>query len=259
MLNVLHIIYLYQRMKEDASFRIFPHTFIFGAKAAPSYHFAKKVIELIVALGNLINNDPEISPYMKIVFIENYDVSKAEIIMPAADISEQISTAGKEASGTGNMKFMMNGALTLGTLDGANVEISELVGSQHSVIFGMKEHEVTQLRNSGSYNPWNYYHSDIRIRKVMDALINGSLSQGNGDRFRAIYDEIMYRNDEYFLLADFNSYVEAQEKTVQKYQDRSGWALSCLVNIAQSGYFSSDRSVKEYADDIWHVNAVSHR
>lgn len=257
MLNVLHIIYLYQRMKEDASFRIIPHTFIFGAKAAPSYHFAKKVIELINSLANLVNNDSDISPFMKIIFIENYDVSKAEIIMPAADISEQISTAGKEASGTGNMKFMMNGALTLGTLDGANVEISELVGSQHAMIFGLKENEVVQLRNSGSYNPWNYYHSDIRIRKVMDALINGSLAQGNGDKFRSIYDEIMYRNDEYFLLADFNSYVEAQEKLQMKYLDKRSWAHSCLVNIAQSGYFSSDRSIKEYADDIWHISSVA--
>lgn len=259
MMNVLHIIYLYQRMKEDRSFRIHPHTFIFGAKAAPSYHFAKKVIELINSLATLINNDPDISPFMKVVFIENYDVSKAEIIMPAADISEQISTAGKEASGTGNMKFMMNGALTLGTLDGANVEISELVGSQHAVIFGLKEHEVVELRNSGSYNPWNYYHADIRIRRVMDALINGSLAQGNGDKFRAIYDEIMYRNDEFFLLADFASYVEAQETIVHKYLDRKGWAHSCLVNIAQSGFFSSDRSIKEYAEDIWHVTDVAQR
>lgn len=256
MLNLLHIIYLFQRMKEDESFRIFPRTFIFGAKAAPSYAFAKKVIELILALANLINNDPEISPYLKVIFIENYDVSKAEIIMPAADVSEQISTAGKEASGTGNMKFMMNGAITLGTLDGANVEISERAGIENVLIFGLRDNEVEQLKHSGMYNPWNYYHEDPRLKKVMDALVNGSLAMGNGDQFRMIFDEIMMRNDEFLILADFASFVEAQEKMALRYQNRLAWAKSCLINIAQSGYFSSDRTIKEYATDIWKLQPI---
>ena len=257
MLNVLHIIYLYQRMKEDASFRIYPHTFIFGAKAAPSYYFAKKVIELINSIGEVINNDHEIGKYMKVVFIENYDVSKAEIIMPAADISEQISTAGKEASGTGNMKFMINGAITLGTLDGANVEINELVGNENSMIFGLKENEVYDLRISGQYNPWNYYNSDARIRKVMDSLTDGTFKTHGGDNFRAIFDEIMFRNDEYFCLADFTSYVEAQEKVAVLYQDKNAWAHICLTNIAKAGYFSSDRTIKQYANEIWKIEPVT--
>ena len=244
-------------MKEDSSFRIYPHTFIFGAKAAPSYYFAKKVIELINSIGEVINNDPEISKYLKVVFIENYDVSKAEIIMPAADISEQISTAGKEASGTGNMKFMINGAITLGTLDGANVEISELVGNDNCVIFGLRETEITNLKTTGMYNPWNYYNADPRIKNAMESLINGTFVNGKGDTFRPIFDEIMFRNDEYFLLADFASYVEAQEKVNLLYNDRNRWAKICLANIAKAGFFSSDRTINQYCEDIWKLNKIN--
>jgi starch phosphorylase len=255
LLNVLHIIYLYQRIISDPTFTIYPRTFIFGAKAAPSYAFAKNVIQLILAVANKVNNDPVASKYIKVVFIENYDVSKAEIIMPAADVSEQISTAGKEASGTGNMKLMLNGAITLGTLDGANIEISNLVGPENSVIFGLKEDEVTSLKNSGRYNVWDIYSSDPRIHAAIDSLINGTFSE-NKDKFKLIYDEIMYRNDEYLILADFASYVEAQEKISLLYQNREAWARICLVNIAKAGYFSSDRTIEEYVKDIWHLNKV---
>lgn len=255
LMNVFHIIYLYQRLKEDKKFKIYPRTFIFGAKAAPSYAFAKNVIKLILAIANVINNDPHVSKFMKVVFIENYDVSKAEIIMPACDVSEQISTAGKEASGTGNMKFMLNGGLTLGTYDGANIEISSLVGPDNCVIFGLRENEVTSLKNSGRYNVWDIYHNDIRLNKVVSSLIDGTFSP-NRDDFKLVYDEIMYRNDEFMILADFNSYVEAQEKISLMYQDKSAWARKCLVNIAKAGFFSSDRTIEEYVRDIWHLNKV---
>ena len=257
MLNVLHIIYLYQRILNDPTFRPTPRTFIFGAKAAPSYYFAKKVIELICSLEKTINKDPVASKYIKVVFIENYDVSKAEIIMPSADVSEQISTAGKEASGTGNMKFMINGAITLGTLDGANVEISELVGNDNCVIFGLRETEITNLKTSGMYNPWNYYNADPRIKNAMESLINGTFVNGKGDTFRPIFDEIMFRNDEYFLLADFASYVEAHEKVNLLYNDRNRWAKICLVNIAKAGFFSSDRTINQYCEDIWKLNKIN--
>ena len=257
MLNVLHIIYLYQRIKNDPTYKPVPRTFIFGAKAAPSYYFAKKVIELICSLEKTINNDPVASKYLKVVFIENYDVSKAEIIMPSADVSEQISTAGKEASGTGNMKFMINGAITLGTLDGANVEISELVGNDNCVIFGLRETEITELKNTGSYNPWNYYNDDPRIKNAMDSLVDSSFVNGHSDNFRPIFDEIMFRNDEYFLLADFASYVEAQEKIGLLYSNKKKWAHICLANIAKAGFFSSDRTINQYCDDIWKLNKIN--
>jgi starch phosphorylase len=192
---------------------------------------------------------------MKVVFIENYDVSKAEIIMPACDVSEQISTAGKEASGTGNMKFMLNGAITLGTYDGANIEISSLVGPDNCVIFGLRENEVTNIKQSGRYNVWDIYQNDIRLHKVINSLIDGTFSS-NKDDFKTVYDELMYRNDEYLILADFNSYVEAQEKITLMYVDKSSWARKCLVNIAKAGYFSSDRTIEEYVRDIWSLNKI---
>lgn len=256
LLNVMHIIYLYQRMKEDSSFRPFPRTFIFGAKAAPSYFFAKKVIELINNLSDVINNDPEVNEYLKVIFIPNYGVTIAEKIMNAADVSEQISTAGKEASGTGNMKFMMNGALTLGTLDGANVEISERVGAENCMIFGLKDHEVAKLKNSGTYNPWDYYNSDPRIKKVLDSIKDNTWGKYNVDRYRTIFEELMYHGDEYMLLADFDSYVKAQEEVEKRYLDRLNWARMCLINIAQSGYFSSDRTIREYAEEIWDIHPL---
>ena len=255
LLNVMHIIYLYQRMKEDSSFRIYPHTYIFGAKAAPSYYLAKKIIKLINSVAEKVNNDPETNKYLKVVFIENYGVTIAEKIIPAADVSEQISTAGKEASGTSNMKFMMNGALTLGTLDGANVEIAELVGDDNVVIFGMKDNEVNDLKASGSYSSWNEYNNNPNIKKVIDSLVDGTWNSSR-EEFKIIFDELMARNDEYFLLKDFESYRLAQEKINNLYQDRANWSKICLANIAKSGHFSSDRTIEDYVKDIWHLNRV---
>ena len=255
LLNALHIIYLYQRMKADPTFKIEPRTFIFAAKAAPAYAFAKQVIKLINCIGEIVNHDPYISTMMKVVFIPNYRVSVAEILMNAADVSEQISTAGKEASGTGNMKFMMNGALTLGTLDGANVEIDQLVGRENDVIFGLTVDEVSELRKT--YSAWDYYSNDARLTEVLDSLINGTWAQ-DLDEYKMIYDELLYRNDEYFLLADFASYVEAQEEIERRYLDRKGWTRSCLFNIAKSGFFSTDRTIQNYSDDIWHLEKVRH-
>lgn len=257
LLNIFHVMYLYQRMKADPSFRIYPHTFIFGAKAAPSYHYAKKIIELIVAVSKVINNDEEISPFLKVVFIENYGVSSAEVIIPAADVSEQISTAGKEASGTSNMKFMMNGAVTLGTMDGANIEIAELAGEENEVIFGLRNEEVEKLNAEGTYNPWDIYNSDSRIKAVLDSLFTGPWTEYRQDRFRMIFDEIMNNRDTYFILKDFDSYIKAQEEVERLYQDRLGWAKKCLMNIANSGYFSSDRTIKQYAEEIWHLKKVN--
>ena len=255
LLNVMHIIYLYQRMKEDSSFRIYPHTYIFGAKAAPSYYLAKKIIKLINSVADKVNSDPETNKYLKVVFIENYGVTIAEKIIPAADVSEQISTAGKEASGTSNMKFMMNGALTLGTLDGANVEIAELVGDDNVVIFGMKDNEVNDLKASGSYSSWNEYNNNPNIKKVIDSLVDGTWNTSR-EEFKIIFDELMARNDEYFLLKDFESYRLAQEKINNLYQDRANWSKICLANIAKSGHFSSDRTIEDYVKDIWHLNRV---
>lgn len=255
LLNVFRIIHLYQKMKADPSFRIYPHVYIFGAKAAPSYTYAKKIIELILAVSETIENDPEVKDYIKVVFIENYDVSKAQVIIPASDISEQISLAGKEASGTSNMKFMMNGAITLGTLDGANVEISNFVGEDNAVIFGLKNDEVKKIKFENSYNPWDVYYADPRVKAVMDALIDGTFSS-DLDQFRMIYDEIMYRNDEFMVLKDFDSYLSASKKIESLYLNRDNWGRMCLNNIASSGWFSSDRTIDEYNRDIWHLKKI---
>ena len=254
LLNVMHIIYLIQKIKKDPSFTMTPRTFIFAAKAAPAYYFAKKIIKLIHSVGTVANNDPAISKYIKVVFLPNYNVSTAEILMNAADVSEQISTAGKEASGTGNMKFMMNGALTLGTLDGANVEIHERVTEAYDIIFGMKVDDIDALKMKG-YNAWNVYNADPELKAVIDALIDGSFHPDR-DEFKMIYDELMFRNDEYFLLADFRAYVEAQEEVQKRYNDQKYWAKMCLVNIAQSGFFSSDRTIRQYAESIWHIKPL---
>ncbi len=256
LMNVFHIMSLYFKMKENPAYRITPHTFIFGAKAAPSYAYAKKIIELILDVARVVNNDLEISPYMKVVFMENYGVSLAELIIPAADISEQISTAGKEASGTSNMKFMMNGAITLGTLDGANVEIAERVGDENCVIFGLKDYEVNQLRWTGAYNPWDMYNSNPMIKRVMDSLLTGEWAEDDKDKYRMIFDEIMYRSDEYFILKDVEAYSEAFNRIVTMYSDRMSWAKKCLINIAKSGYFSSDRTIEQYAKEIWHIEKI---
>jgi starch phosphorylase len=256
LMNVFHIMYLYQRMKQDASFKIPPRTFIFGAKAAPSYFYAKKIIELIHSVAKIVNGDPAVNAFLRVVFIENYGVSISEKVIPASDISEQISTAGKEASGTGNMKFMMNGAITLGTLDGANVEIADLFGENNCVIFGMKVDEVNELYQNRSYRVWDMYAKQPHLKSIIDSLIDGTWSEGNLDTFRPIFDEIMHRNDEYFLLKDFDAYAAAHEKIGNMYQNQKQWHSMAIVNVARSGFFSTDRTIQQYIDDIWKLKKL---
>lgn len=256
LLNVMHIIYLYQRMKEDASFSITPRTFIFAAKAAPSYVFAKEVIKLIHCVADKVNNDLHVSKMMKVVFLPNYGVSMAEILQNAADVSEQISTAGKEASGTGNMKFMMNGAITLGTMDGANVEIVEHVGFENAEIFGLRADDVALIKLDNMYNAWDKYNQNPALQKVITSFTDGTFSN-HGNDFKTIYNELMFKNDEYLLLADFDAYVHAQNNVQNRYADKKSWARMCLVNIAQSGFFSSDRTIKQYAEEIWNIQPVT--
>lgn len=255
LMNVFRIIYFYKRMKSDPSFRIRPHLYIFGAKAAPSYVYAKKIIELILAVADRVNSDPEVNRYMKIAFVENYAVSSAQIIIPATDISEQISTAGKEASGTSNMKFMMNGAVTLGTLDGANVEIAGLVGKDNIEIFGMHADEADALRANHTYNPWTVYQTYGPAKIAIDSLIDGSFDRDT-DRFRMIFDEIMNRGDEFFVLKDLESYIDATLELDKIYLDRPRWGRMSLINTAMSGYFSSDRTIAQYNSDIWHLTKL---
>ena len=254
LLNVLNIIYRYQRIKSDPNYKMYPHTYLFAAKAASSYVFAKKVIKLINCVAKKVNSDPDVKGMIKVVFLPNYNVSMSEILVPGTDVSEQISTAGKEASGTGNMKFMMNGAVTIGTLDGANVEIDNLVGRDNDVIFGLTVDEINNMRYG--YNARGYFEGDERIRRVMNSLVDGTWSD-NRDDFRVIFDEILMKNDEFFVLADFDSYLKAQDEIERRYLNRSNWARSCLVNIAKSGYFSSDRTIEEYATEIWDLEKIS--
>lgn len=256
LMNVFRIMHYYFEIKNNPSFTMTPHTFIFGAKAAPSYAFAKEIINLINAVANVVNNDSDVNKFMKVVFIENYGVSLAELIIPAADISEQISTAGKEASGTSNMKFMMNGALTLGTLDGANVEINERVGDENSFIFGLKVKDIEDIKKTGSYNPWDLYNNNQYIRRVLDSLFKGPWCENQIDRFSGIFNEIMNHNDEYFILLDFDRYLKASKEIEEYYKNKEAWFKSCLINIAMSGYFSSDRTIEEYNKDIWHLDKV---
>ncbi|RSD27867.1 glycogen/starch/alpha-glucan phosphorylase [Mesobacillus subterraneus] len=255
LLNVLHIMHLYNALKEDSEALLYPRTFIFGAKASPGYYFAKKVIKLINSVAEKVNNDPATNEKLKVVFLENYRVSLAEEIFPAADISEQISTATKEASGTGNMKFMMNGAMTLGTLDGANVEITEMVGRENIFLFGLSAEEVLDYQNNGGYHSLEYYHHDERIREVADQLVNGFFPDTE-NHFNEIYDSLLGHNDQYFVLRDFASYAEAHQEISRKYLDCNAWLQMSLVNIAKSGYFSSDRTIQEYADQIWKVKSA---
>lgn len=255
LLNVLHIMHLYNALKKDPEALLYPRTFIFGAKASPGYYFAKKVIKLINSVADKVNNDPATKDKLKVVFLENYRVSLAEDIFPAADISEQISTASKEASGTGNMKFMMNGALTLGTLDGANVEITEMVGRENIFLFGLSAEEVLDYQHNGGYHSLEYYHHDERIREVVDQLVNGFFPDTE-NHFNEIYDSLLGHNDQYFLLRDFASYAEAHGEVSRKYLNRREWLQMSLVNIAKSGYFSSDRTIREYADEIWKVQSA---
>lgn len=254
LLNVLNIMNLVFEIDSNPEFTMHPRTFIFAAKAAPGYYFAKKVIRLIHAVADKVNHNPKYNQFFKVVFIPNYNVSVAEYLMNGADVSEQISTAGKEASGTGNMKFMMNGALTLGTLDGANVEIDELVGRDYTVIFGLSVEEVNELKKGG-YNAFEEVNKQPRLKAVMESLLTNFWSD-SVDEFRAIYDEVMYRNDEYFLAADFEAYRLAQLEVEKRYLDQKYWAEMCLVNIAKSGFFSSDRTIAQYANEIWKIKPI---
>lgn len=252
LLNILHIIHLYNRIREDSSFSLVPRVFIFGAKASPGYYYAKKIIKLINTAAEKINNDPLVSDKLKVIFLENYRVSIAEKIFPAADVSEQISTASKEASGTGNMKFMINGALTVGTLDGANIEIHELVGDENIFTFGLTAEEVLHYYQLGGYHSVEYYHHDFRIRQAVDQLVNGFFP-GVNNEFEPIFDSLLEENDQYFVLKDFASYADIQGKIGETFKDSLQWQKMCLNNIAHAGYFSSDRTIKEYADNIWGI------
>ncbi len=260
LLNVFHIIYLYNQLKMNPSLDIVPRTFIFGAKAAASYRKAKLIIKLINSVADVINNDESINGKIKVVFMENYSVSLAEKLIPAADVSEQISTASKEASGTGNMKFMLNGALTIGTMDGANVEICEEVGKDNIFIFGMSSEEVIAKYKDNSYDPWFIYNMNQDARTVLNELINGTFSPENPDMFRELYDSLLNgyggRADEYFVLADFEDYVRAQKEVDAAYKDKKKWAEMAIINTAKSGKFSSDRTIKQYADEIWNLKPV---
>ena len=260
LLNILHVMYLYNKLKQNPGMDFYPRTFIFGAKASAGYMRAKSIIKLINSVGDVINNDASINGKIKVVFIENYRVSNAEIIFAAADVSEQISTASKEASGTGNMKFMLNGALTLGTMDGANVEIVDEVGEENAFIFGLSSDEVIAYEHNGQYNPRDIYNSDADIRAVLTQLVDGTYSQGNFEEFRDIYNSLLDgqggRPDMYFILKDFRSYAEAQERVESAYKDEKKWARSAMLNTAKSGKFSSDRTIEEYAKEIWHLDKV---
>ena len=262
LLNILHVMYLYNQLKEHPEMEFYPRTFIFGAKAAAGYKNARLTIKLINSVADVINNDPSINGKIKVVFIEDYRVSIAEWIFAAADVSEQISTASKEASGTGNMKFMLNGALTLGTMDGANVEIVEEVGEENAFIFGMSSDEVIEHEQKRDYNPMDIFNQDQDIRKVLMELINGFYSPNDPELFRDLYNSLLNTQctqfaDTYFILADFRSYAEAQKRVMEAYKDEEGWAKSAILNVANSGKFSSDRTIQEYVDDIWHLDKVT--
>ena len=262
LMNILHVMYLYNQLKEHPGMDMLPRTFIFGAKAAPGYYRAKMTIKLINSVADVINNDKSINGRIKVVFIEDYCVSNAEIIIPASDISEQISTASKEASGTSNMKFMMNGALTLGTMDGANIEIVEKAGADNAFIFGMSAEEVIAHEKSRDYDPMDIFNSDPEIRKVLMQLINGFYSPDDTERFRDIYNSLLNKQssggiaDQYFTLKDFRDYCRAHEEADRCYRDEAYWARACIINIANSGKFSSDRTIEEYVRDIWHLSKL---
>ena len=262
LLNILHVMYLYNELKEHPDMEFIPRTFIFGAKAAAGYRNAKLTIKLINSVADVINNDKSINGKIKVVFIEDYKVSNAEIIFAAADVSEQISTASKEASGTGNMKFMLNGALTIGTMDGANVEMAEEVGKENMFIFGMSSDEVIAHEQKRDYDPMQIFNNDQDVRKVLMQLINGFYSPNDPELFRDLYNSLLNTQctqyaDTYFILADFRSYVEAQKKINAAYADEKEWARKAILNIASSGKFSSDRTIQEYVDDIWHLNKIT--
>ena len=252
LLNALHIMVLYNRIMDDPNFTMTPRCFVFGAKASPGYYLAKQIIRMIVAISKLIERTPRAKQFLKVVFLENYDVSSAEMLMPAADLSEQLSTASKEASGTGNMKFMMNGAVTIGTMDGANVEIAEQVGMDNIYIFGMRSDTVVDLYREGTYSPMHIYETNAEIRRALTQIIDGTLFPENPATLQDIYHNLLF-SDSYFVLKDFGSYSMAQRRVDEDYQNREKWLKMAITNTAMSGIFSSDRTIQEYNDQIWHL------
>lgn len=262
LLNILHVMYLYNQIKEHPELSFYPRTFIFGAKASAGYIRAKEIIKLINSVADVVNNDRSINGKLKVVFIEDYRVSNAEWIFAAADVSEQISTASKEASGTGNMKFMLNGAPTLGTMDGANVEIVEEVGAENAFIFGLSSDEVINFEQNGGYNPWDIYNNDPDVRRIVDQLVDGTYANGDTQMYRDLYNSLLNtkgsdRADTYFILKDFRSYADAQKRVEEAYRDKAGWAKKALLNTASCGKFSSDRTIQEYVDDIWKLEPIT--
>ena len=261
LMNILHVMYLYNQLKKNPNMNFYPTTFIFGAKAAAGYRRAKQTIKLINSVADKVNNDASIKGKLKVVFIEDYRVSNAELIFAAADVSEQISTASKEASGTGNMKFMLNGAPTLGTMDGANVEIVDEVGAENAFIFGMSSEEVINYENNGGYHPYEIYQNDKDIHEVLDQLVDGTYANGDPELYKDLYQSLLFGDtgsqaDMYFILKDFRSYAEAQKKVEEAYRDTKGWAKMAMTNTAGCGKFSSDRTIQEYVDDIWHLDKI---
>jgi starch phosphorylase len=261
LLNIFHVMYLYNRIIEDPSYVVVPHTFIFGAKAASGYRRAKSIIKLINTVADRVNNDHRVKGKIRVVFVENYRVSLAEKLFPASDVSEQISTAGKEASGTGNMKFMMNGALTIGTLDGANIEIVEEAGEENAFIFGLTTEQIQKIEAEHSYNPQEYLAANPGLQEVLNQLIDGTYGTAGDAMFRELYESLVYgvegqRPDVFYVLADFDAYAEAQAKLAHAYTDKRKWAKMALLNVARSGKFSSDRTIEDYVRDIWKLKKV---
>ena len=256
LLNIMHVIHLHRLIKADPTREMLPRSFIFGAKAAPSYHMAKLIIRLVNGVAEVINNDREVDGRIRVVFVPDYRVTLAEKIIPAADLSEQISTAGMEASGTGNMKLALNGAITIGTLDGANIEIGERVGDDNIFIFGLSAEEVETRLATGSHRPWKLYESDPDLAGVMDDLRDGVYAGSDAAPLREIWSALMEHGDRYMVLADFHSYVEAQESAAALYRDTRAWAAAAIRNVAAMGYFSSDRAIKEYAEKVWNLQPV---
>jgi glycogen phosphorylase len=255
LLNVLHVITLYNRIRKNPKLEIVPRTIIFAGKAAPGYYMAKLIIKLVNSIAEKVNNDSVVNKKLKVIFLENYSVSLAEKIIPATDLSEQISTAGYEASGTGNMKFSLNGALTIGTMDGANVEMAEYIGEEHMFIFGLRAGEVKKLKSAG-YNPRDYYNNNSDLRDVLDMIRDGYFNPENRDLFMPIYDSLMNNGDTYLLLADYQDYIDTQDRVSTLYLDQETWTKKAIINVARMGYFSSDRTIKEYAEEIWDVNPI---
>lgn len=253
-LNVLNIITLYNRIKQNPGLNIQPRTFIFGGKAAPGYFMAKLIIKLVNAVAEVVNKDPDVRGRIKVVFLANFNASLGQKIYPCADLSEQISTAGKEASGTGNMKFSMNGALTIGTLDGANIEIREEAGAENFFLFGLTAHEVAKLKQQG-YKPWEYYEQNAELKQTIDRIASGFFSHGDRNMFKPLVDSLMY-NDPYMLFADYQDYVDCQDKVDRAYADQDNWVKMSILNSIRMGKFSSDRTIGEYCQQIWDVKPV---